>query len=319
MFEIVFLGTSAAAPSVKRNLSAHVVLYKEHRFLVDCGEGTQRQLLKSGLGFRRLDAVLLTHGDIDHVLGIGGLASTLALLGAGDRLTVYGGVDARRAVHQLIHGVIWPGGRPPLKVAAIALEPGVILDNQHLRLRAFPVSHRATDAFGFLFEVRSRRRMLPEQLDRLGVPPGPERGRLLDGEPVILADGRRITPAQVLAPPEPGARLAVVGDTDDANALVAAVRGADALIIEATFLERDAAKAAARGHITAAQAARLAATAEVGALHLNHISGRYPAAEIEAEARAIFPNAKVTSDFDRVEVRARGGAEHGAGREGREA
>ena len=318
MLEVVFLGTAGGVPAVERGLPALMVRHRQHRFLVDCGEGTQRQLLKSGLGFRRLEGVLLTHGDIDHVLGVGGLASTLAMLGAGARLTVYGGADALRAVRQLIHGVIWPGGAPPLDFATVPLAPGVIFENGHLRLRAFPVSHRATDAFGFLFEVKSRRKMMPEQLDRLGVPSGPERRRLLDGEPVILPDGRQVTPEQVLAPPQPGARLAVVGDTDDAEPLLEAVRGADALIIEATFLERDAAKAKDYGHITAAQAARLAAAAGVRALHLNHISGRYPPAEIETEARAVFPASTVACDFDRIEVRAQGGVERGAGRQGRE-
>jgi ribonuclease Z len=312
VFEVIFLGTAGGVPAVERGLPALMVRHRQRRFLVDCGEGTQRQLLQSGLGFRQLDGVLLTHGHIDHVLGVGGLAATLALLGAGDRLTVYGGADALRAVHHLIHGVIWPRGRPPLEVTTIGLAPGIALDDPHLCLRAFPVSHRETQSFGFVFEQKSHRKMLPEMLESLEVPSGPERRRLLDGEPVVLPDGRRITPEQVLGPPQPGARLAVVGDTDDAQSLVEVVRGADALIIEATFLERDAAKAAARGHITAAQAARLAAVAEVGALYLNHISGRYQPAEIEAEARAIFPNATVARDFDRVEVRG-----PGAGREGR--
>jgi ribonuclease Z len=316
VFEVVFLGTAGGTPAVDRGLPALVVRHRQHRFLIDCGEGTQRQLLKSGLGFRQLDAILLTHGDIDHVLGVGGLASTLALLGAGTRLTVYGGADALGAVRQLIHGVIWPGGAPPLDFATVPLKPGPILEDRYLRLSAFPVSHRASDSFGFLFEIRSSRKMLPQQLDLLGVPPGPERRHLLAGEPVILPDGRRITPEQVLGPSKPGARLAVVGDTDDTKSLLDAVRGADALIIEGTFLERDAAKAKDYGHITAAQAARLAAAAGVGALYLNHISGRYPPAEIEAEAQAIFPATSVPLDFARIEVRALG-AEGGAGREGR--
>ncbi len=171
-------------------------------------------------------------------------------------------------------------------------------------MRAFPVTHRGTDNFGFAFQEKPRPRMLPERLAALGVPAGPERRRLLAGEEVVLADGRRIAPDEVVAPPLPGARLIVVGDAADADELLEEVRGADALIIEATFLERDADKAVERGHLTAAQAARLARAANVRALYLTHLSSRYTQAEIEAEARAIFPGAVVARDFDRVVVKA---------------
>jgi ribonuclease Z len=119
-----------------------------------------------------------------------------------------------------------------------------------------------------------------------------------------LDDGRRVTPDEVATPPQQGARAVVVGDAACAGELLEEARTADALVIEATFLERDADKAAERGHLTAAQAARLAAAAEVGALYLTHVSGRYRHAEIEAEARAFFPAAAVARDFDRVTVRA---------------
>ena len=171
-------------------------------------------------------------------------------------------------------------------------------------MRAFPVTHRGTDNFGFAFEEKPTPRMLPERLAALGVPAGPERRRLLAGEEVVLADGRRIAPDEVVVPPEPGTRLIVVGDAADADELLEQVRGADALIIEATFLERDADKAAERSHLTAAQAARLARAANVRALYLTHLSSRYTQDEIEAEARAIFPGAVVARDFDRVVVRA---------------
>lgn len=304
MFEVVFLGTAAGVPAVDRGLPALIVLHGPRRFLVDCGEGTQRQLLKSGLGLRRLDRVLLTHGHIDHLLGIGGLVATLALLEAGNSLTVYGGASVLRAVRSLFTEVVWPDGRPRFDIRSIMLEPGTIIEDDRLRVRAFPVAHRGADCFGFVFQEKSRPRLLPDRLVALGVPAGPERRRLLEGEGVVLPDGRRIAPDEVLGPPQPGSRLIVVGDAADADQLVKEVRGADALIIEATFLERDADKAAQRGHLTAAQAARLARTADVRALYLTHVSGRYEQAEIEAEARAIFPGAMVARDFDRIAVRA---------------
>ena len=304
MFEVVFLGTAAGVPSVDRGLPALMVLHRQRRFLVDCGEGTQRQLLKSGVGLRRLERVLLTHAHLDHLLGIGGLVATLALLEAGHRLTVYGGAAALRAVHSLLTEVVWPDGPPRFEISSSVLEPGVIIEDDHLGVRAFPVSHRGAENFGFVFEEKPRLRMLPERLAALDVPAGPERRRLLRGDTVVLPDGRRVAPDEVLAPPQPGTRLIVVGDAADADELVEEVRGADALIIEATFLERDADKAAERSHLTAAQAARLARAANLRALYLTHLSSRYEQAEIEAEARAIFPGAVVARDFDRITVRA---------------
>jgi ribonuclease Z len=303
LFEIVFLGTAAGVPAVDRGLPALLVLHGPRRFLVDCGEGTQRQLFASGIGLRRLDRVLLTHAHLDHLLGIGGLVATLALLEAGRSLTVYGGAAALRAVRSLLTEVVWPAGPPGFEVRSIVLQPGTIIEDDHLRVRAFPVTHRGTDNFGFMFQEKPRPRMLPERLTELGVPAGPERRRLLAGEEVVLADGRRIAPDEVLAAAQPGTRLVVVGDAADTNELLAEVCDADALIIEATFLERDADKAADRSHLTAARAARLARVANVRALYLTHLSSRYTQAEIEAEARAIFPGAVVARDFDRVMVK----------------
>jgi ribonuclease Z len=304
LFEVIFLGTAAGVPAVDRGLPALLVMHGRRRFLVDCGEGTQRQLLASGTGLRRLDCVLLTHAHLDHLLGIGGLVSTLALLEAGRSITVYGGAPALRAVRSLLAEVVWPEGPPGFEVKSILLTPGAIIEDDRLRLRAFAVTHRGTANFGFVFEEKPRPRMVPGRLAALGVPAGPERRRLLAGEAVVLADGRRIAPDEVVAPPLPGARLVVVGDAGHADELLEEVRGADALVIEATFLERDAEKAAERSHLTAAQAARLAHAANVRALYLTHLSARYTQAEIEAEARAVFPGAVVARDFDRVVVKA---------------
>jgi len=304
MFELVFLGTAAGVPAVDRGLPALMVVYGGRRFLIDCGEGTQRQLLASGLGFRRLERVLLTHGHLDHLLGLGGLAGTLALLGAARRLEVHGGKDALRALRHLLEDVVWPGAEPPLQIDLLPLAPGVVFEERGLRIRAFAVEHREADAFGFRFEETPRRAMRQDRLSALGVPSGPERARLAAGESVVLGDGRRIAPDDVLGPPCPGAVLVVLGDVARTRGLEADVGGADALVIEATFLERHAGKAAARGHLTAAGAARLARDAGVGALYLSHLSARYTEAEIEAEAKEVFPAARAVRDFDRIAVRA---------------
>src|SRR5205823_3577261 len=158
-------------------------------------------------------------------------------------------------------------------------------------------------SLGYRFDTIARAHLDSDRLAALGVPPGPLRAELAAGRSVVLPDGRRIGPDSVRGPPAAGASLAVVGDTEEVDTLTQAV-GADALVIEATFLERDAVLAAERGHLTAAEAGRLAAAGEVGALYLTHISGRYDPAEIAAEAGRFFAAVSVASDFDRVSVTA---------------
>jgi len=166
------------------------------------------------------------------------------------------------------------------------------------------VRHRGTESLGYRFDTVARRHLDAGRLAALGVPAGPLRAELAAGRLVVLPDGQRIDPDTVEGPPAPGASLAVVGDAEEVDTLIGPVGGADALVIEATFLERDAALAADRGHLTAAEAGRLAAAAQVGALHLTHISGRYDPAEIAAEAGRFFATVSVASDLDRVSVTA---------------
>ena len=128
MFEVVFLGTSASAPSIRRGLPAAVVMHKEYRFLVDCGEGTQRQLLRSGLGFRRLDKILLTHGHLDHILGLAGLASTFSRWEMIDHMEIYGGRWALDRVEALMR-VVFGRYRPPIRLVLTDLKPGVVLED----------------------------------------------------------------------------------------------------------------------------------------------------------------------------------------------
>jgi ribonuclease Z len=302
MFELVFLGTSASAPSVRRGLTANVVLHKEYRFLIDCGEGTQRQLLKSGLGFKRLDKILLTHGHLDHILGLGGLVSTFSRWEMIEKLEIYGGEWALDRVEALIFGVVLRGARPPMKIEFFDVEPGVLIEDDTFELSAFPVSHRGPGCFGYAFREKERRPFLVEKAEALRVPAGPERARLVRGESIALADGTVVHPDQVLGEPVPGAALIYVGDAGRIHGLVEVCRGADALVIEATYLEVEADLARRFGHLTATQAATLARRAGVKQLLLTHISRRYSEREVLAEAESIFPNTVVARDFDRFRI-----------------
>jgi ribonuclease Z len=303
LFELIFLGTSASAPSVHRGLSAQVVMHDEYRFLIDCGEGTQRQILQSGIGFKRLNRILITHGHLDHILGLAGLLSTFSRWEAIEELEVFAGGWALERIRDLLYGVVLRGARPPMQIHLREITAGEIFRSDDFSVKAFPVSHRGPDCFGFLFEESPRRPFLPEQAEALGVPPGPARGDLVNGKAVTLPDGSRVSPDQVLGAPRAGTRFVHVGDAGRTDNLVEVCREADALVIEATYLEEEAEMARSFAHLTARQAAELALQADVKRLILTHLSRRYRERDVLAEAQAVFPQADVARDFDTFQIR----------------
>ncbi|MBI5053456.1 MAG: ribonuclease Z [Chloroflexi bacterium] len=302
MFEILFLGTSASAPSVHRGLSAQIVLHNEHRFLIDCGEGTQRQILQSGIGFKRLNRILITHAHLDHILGLAGLISTFTRWEAIDFIEIYAGKNALERIHDLVYGIVLRGAKPPMPIRFIPIQAGKLFDEKDFTVTAFPVQHRGADCFGFAFEEKSRRPFLNEKADALGVPFGPERSKLVKGEAVTLTNGMVITPEQVLGGIQIGTKFVFIGDAGRTNDLVDMCRDADGLVIESTYIEEEADIAKQFGHLTAKQAATLARDAGVKNLLLTHLSRRYRERNVRDEARTVFPNSTVARDFDFFQI-----------------
>lgn len=303
MFEILFLGTSASAPSAKRGLSAQIVKHDEYRFLVDCGEGTQRQILQSGVGFKQINRILLTHGHLDHILGLGGLMSTFMRWEAIEELEIFGGKQTLERVRTLINEVVLRGAQPPMPLHFREIGAGTFFEADDFTVSAFPVTHRGPDCLGYLFEEKSRHPFLPEKATALGVPFGPERRLLVQGEPITLSDGRIVRPDEVLGPLQVGTRLMVVGDTGRTDDLLALAKGVDGLVIESTYMDEEAAMARQFSHMTAKAAAELAVRAGVKQLILTHISRRYREKDVLAEAQAIFPNVVVARDFDSFTIK----------------
>jgi ribonuclease Z len=259
--------------------------------------------LQSGLGFKRLNRVLLTHGHLDHILGLGGLLSTLTRWEALDEFEIFGGRHTLDRVHNLLYKVVWPGRKPDTKLHFREIKPGVIFEAKDFTITAFSVTHRGPDCLGYRFDQKSHRPFLAEKADELGIPFGPVRQDLISGESITLEDGRRISPEDVLGTVKKGMSLAITGDTSRTDNLLEVCQGLDTLVIESTYIHEDAEMAGKFGHLTARQAADLAKQANVKRLILTHLSRRYRERDILNEARAIFPNSYVARDFDTYQVK----------------
>ncbi len=300
MLSVTFLGTGAACPTVDRNVAALAVQREGETILFDCGEGTQRQMMRYGVGFSFTE-VFFTHFHADHMLGITGLLRTMGLQDRSAPVTLYGPRGAQR-----ILGAAMSLGieRNKFPVEVVEIRAGDRLRRDEYDIVVFETEHRA-DTVGYALAEHTRLgRFHPERARELGVPEGPLWGRLHKGETVTLDDGRTVSPPDLVGAPRRGRTLVYSGDTRPHLALLEAARGADLLIHEATFGGDEAERAVETGHSTASEAARVALEAGVRRLVLTHISPRYTrdAPELLAEARAVFPETAIARDGMTVEV-----------------
>jgi ribonuclease Z len=296
--DVVFLGTAGSMPTARRNPSATLVRRGGERLLFDCGEGTQRQLLRSDVGLVDLEEVFFTHYHADHFLGVPGMLKTFALRGRDLPLTLHG----PRGLEEMLGSMRRVVGRLTYEVGVVELAPEVVLARDGYELRTFPARH-GRDAIGYALVEHARPgRFDVETADALGVPPGRERGTLQAGEAVTLVDGRTVTPEQVLGEPRPGRTVVLTGDTAPSDHVVAAAYGADLLVHEATFCDDEADRAQETEHSTAREAARVALDAGVRLLALTHVSSRYGGGDVEREAREVFPDTVVPRDYDLIDI-----------------
>lgn len=296
--DLLFLGTAGSAPTAARGTSATLVRRGGDRLLVDCGEGTQRQLLRSDAGLVDLEHVFLTHLHADHVLGLPGMLKTFSLRGRELPIAVHG-PRGTRALFEALKVVI---GRLTYELRVVELAPGQELERDGYRLVPFPVAH-GNGAIGYVLREDGRPGQFDvDAADALGVPDGPDRGALQRGDEVTLPDGRVVRPDEVLGPPRRGRTVVITGDTAPAASVVEAATGADVLVHEATFLVDERERARETDHSTAGEAALVAREAGVALLALTHVSARYGGSEVEEEARQLFPQTVVPRDFDVIEV-----------------
>ncbi|MHB1809952.1 MAG: ribonuclease Z [Solirubrobacteraceae bacterium] len=290
---IFFAGTGGSTPSARRGLPATLLRRGGEQILFDCGEGTQRQLVRS-VGLGDIDAVFITHFHADHWLGLPGMLKSFALRERERPLAVYGPPGLREIMSAV--GFIY--GRVPYPLSFVELEPLQGVQRDGYAIAAFPVRHRVKVAYGYALVEETRPGHLDAALaQRLGVTPGPDFGRLQRGETIA-----GVRPEQVLGPERPGRKIVISGDTAPCESVLVAAHDADVLIHEATFLDQDAERARQTMHSTAPDAARAALAADVRMLALTHSSSRYVGGELREQAREVFSATEAPRDFDTIEV-----------------
>ena len=298
--KIIFLGTSGSMPTQSRCSSSIAIRRKGEIILLDCGEGTQRRMVEARIGFRRRMRIFISHLHGDHVLGLPGLLQTMTLLQRERPLEIYGPQGLAGLIDAFSSTLGGPGF--PTIVHEI-MSAGTILETLEYDIHAIQADHDGP-SWSYVLEEKPRPgRFHPERALSLGIPEGPLWKRLQLGEDVKNGDGVLVRSEEVVDAPIKGLKIAYSGDTRPSEAFMAASEGADVLIYEATFDSSLHEKAEENGHSTAAQAAQIAASADVGLLLLTHISSRYPDPTLLLEeATKIFPNTKIAQDLMELDV-----------------
>jgi len=293
----VFLGTSGATPTVDRGSPALLVIRGGERILVDCGEGTQRQLMRSA-GLAKIDLILISHLHGDHYLGLPGLLKTWSLLGREEPLVLFG----PEGLYEVLRETERIVGRPRFPFLPEEVRPGAVLETEDYRLVTAPTEHGLPGLAWCLEEGPRPGLFHPEVAVALGVTPGPDFGRLQRGDTVFTAEGREVRPEEVMEPSRRGRKIVVTGDTRPSSAVIELARGASVLVHDSTYGDSEQERALETGHSTAREAAEVARAADVGTLVLMHTSSRHHWRELRDEARAVFPGALLPRDFDTLVV-----------------
>lgn len=289
---LFFAGTAGSVPTARRGLPAVLLRRGADRILFDCGEGTQRQLLRSA-GLPDITDVFITHFHADHWLGLPGMLKTFDLRAREKPLTLYGPPGLKSLMTSMRH--VWGGCGYEIRIEELPSD--AMVERDEYVIEPFPVNHRGP-AYGYAITEDDRLgRFDAELAERLGLTPGPDFGRLQRGETI-----NGVRPEQVIGETRLGRKLVLSGDTGPCEELIEIAHGADVLVHEATFAQDEAARAKETQHSTAAQAAKAAVEAEVRLLVLVHLSTRYGGREIREEATAVFPDTVVPRDFDAIEV-----------------
>jgi len=306
MLSVTFLGTSAARPTVERNVSGVALVREGETLLFECGEGTQRQMMRYGVSFA-LSEIFFTHFHADHFLGVIGLIRTLGLQARVEPMRLYGPRGAKKVLGQAIElGV----ERVPFKVEIEEVKPGTTLRTtddgrrEGYEIQVFGTEHGGGSVGYALREHERRGRFDVEKARAAGIPEGPLWGKLTKGEPITLPNGPTFQPSDFVGPKRPGRLVVLTGDTRPCAAVVDAAQGADLLIHEATFGEEERDRAKETGHSTAREAAQVALAAKARRLVLSHVSARYSinADELVKEARAVFAQTAVAKDGMTIDI-----------------
>ncbi|HEY4672378.1 MAG TPA: ribonuclease Z [Gemmatimonadaceae bacterium] len=296
-----FLGTSASRPTVERNVSSIAVVREGETLMFDCGEGTQRQMMRYGISFALSD-IFFTHMHADHMLGVIGLLRTLALQGRTDPMNLYGPVGTEKLLRRAIN---LGSEKQHFEINVFEVPPDAPLKRRGYSIIPFAVEHGDRIAMGYQIAEETRLgRFNPDKAREMGIPEGPLWGKIHKGETVQLPDGRSIAPSELVGESRAGRRIVLTGDSRPSNATITAATAADVLIHEATFATEEAPRALETGHSTAREAAEVAAKASVKKLILTHVSARYSrdTSELEREAREIFPGTIIARDGMEIDV-----------------